>query len=159
MDSRVLLFTLGTSLITGVLFGLAPLAPLLVRGISESLKDTAGSTTAAAGAQIFRRILVAGELAMALVLLIGCGLMLRAFWKLQEVHTGLNAENVITMRVSLPNGTYTDNAKITGFWARLDERLTNLSELQSAALVSGLAPMRPPNLNDTHIDGFFQNQH
>src|SRR5207245_8837273 len=67
MDWRVLLFTLGTSLITGVLFGLAPLAPLLLSGISESLKDTAGSTTAAAGAQIFRRVPVGGELAMALV--------------------------------------------------------------------------------------------
>ena len=156
MDWRVLLLTLGTSLITGVLFGLAPLAPLLVSGISESLKDTAGSATAAAGAQIFRRILVAGELAMALVLLIGCGLMLRAFWKLQEVHTGVRAENVITMRVSLPSGTYTDNAKITGFWTRLDERLTNLPGVQSAALVSGLAPMRPPNMNDTQIDGFVQ---
>ncbi len=158
MDWRVLLFTLGTSLITGVLFGLAPLAPLLVSGISESLKDTAGSTTAAAGAQIFRRILVAGELAMALVLLIGCGLMLRAFWKLQEVHTGFHAENVITMRVSLPSGTYTDNAKITGFWTRLDERLTNLPGVRSAALVSGLAPMRPPNMNDTDIEGFVQTQ-
>jgi putative ABC transport system permease protein len=145
-------------LITGVLFGLAPLAPLLVSGISESLKDTAGSTTAAAGAQIFRRILVAGELAMALVLLIGCGLMLRAFWKLQEVHTGLNAENVITMRVSLPTGTYTDNAKITDFWTRLDEKLMNLPAVQSAALVSGLAPMRPPNMNDTDIEGFVQTQ-
>jgi len=156
MDWRVLLFTLGTSLITGVLFGLAPLAPLLVSGISESLKDNAGSTTAAAGAQIFRRILVAGELAMALVLLIGCGLMLRAFWKLQEVHTGLHADNVITMRVSLPSGTYTDNAKITDFWTRLDARLMNLPGLQSAALVSGLAPMRPPNMNDTDIEGFVQ---
>jgi predicted permease len=158
MDWRVLLFTLGTSLITGVLFGLAPLAPLLLSGISESLKDTAGSTTAASGAQIFRRILVAGELGMALVLLIGCGLMLRAFWKLQEVHTGLQAENVITMRVSLPSGTYTDNAKITDFWTRLEERLTNLPGVQSAALVSGLAPMRPPNMNDTDIEGFVQTQ-
>src|ERR1700694_300684 len=158
MDWRVLLFTLGTSLITGMLFGLAPLAPLLVSGISESLKDTAGSTTAAAGAQIFRRILVAGELAMALVLLIGCGLMLRAFWKLQEVHTGLRAENVITMRVSLPSGTYTDNAKITDFWTRLDGRLMNLPGVRSAALVSGLAPMRPPNMNDTEIEGFVQTQ-
>ncbi|OLD82057.1 MAG: hypothetical protein AUF67_05625 [Acidobacteria bacterium 13_1_20CM_58_21] len=158
MDWRVLLFTLGTSLITGVLFGLAPLAPLLVSGISESLKDTAGSTTAAAGAQIFRRILVAGELAMALVLLIGCGLMLRAFWKLQEVHTGLHAENVVTMRVSLPSGAYTDNAKITDFWTRLDARLTSLPGVQSAALVSGLAPMRPPNMNDTDIEGFVQTE-
>jgi predicted permease len=158
MDWRVLLFTLGTSVITGVLFGLAPLAPLLVSGISESLKDTAGSTTAAAGAQIFRRILVAGELAMALVLLIGCGLMLRAFWKLQEVHTGLHADDVITMRVSLPSGTYTDNAKITDFWTRFDARLTNLPGVQSAALVSGLAPMRPPNMNDTEIEGFVQTE-
>src|SRR5438046_4057608 len=158
MDWRVLLFTLGTSLITGVLFGLAPLAPLLLSGISESLKDTAGSTTAAAGAQIFRRVLLAGELAMALVLLIGCGLMLRAFWKLQEVHTGLQAENVITMRVSLPRGTYTDNAKITDFWTRLEERLTSLPGVQSAALVSGLAPLRPPNMNDTDIEGFVQTQ-
>jgi len=158
MDWRVLLFTLGTSLLTGVLFGLAPLLPLLVSGISESLKDTAGSTTAAAGAQVFRRFLVAGELALALVLLIGCGLMLRAFWKLQEVHTGLHPKNVITMRVSLPGGTYTDNAKITGFWTRLDERLTNLPGVPSAALVSGLAPLRPPNMNDTDIEGFVQTE-
>ncbi len=154
MDWRVLVFTLGTSVVTGILFGLAPLAPLLVSGISESLKDTAGSTTAAAVAQIFRRVLVAGELAMALVLLIGCGLMVRAFWKLQEVHTGLNADNVITMHVSLPSGTYTDAAKITDFWTRLDGRLTSLPAVQSAALVSGLAPMRPPNMNDTDIEGF-----
>src|SRR5580704_13399715 len=154
MDWRVLVFTLLTSVITGVLFGLAPLAPLIVSGISESLKDTAGSTTAAAGAQLFRRALVAGELAMALVLLIGCGLMLRAFWKLQEVHTGLRPDNVVTMRVSLPSGTYTDSAKITDFWTRLDGRLTGLPGVQSAALVSGLAPMRPPNMNDTDIEGF-----
>ena len=154
MDWRVLVFTLGTSLITGVLFGLAPLAPLLVSGISESLKDTAGSTTAAAGAQIFRRVLVAGELAMALVLLIGCGLMLRAFWKLQEVHTGMQADNVITMRVSLPSGTYTDSTKITDFWTRLDGRLTSLPGVLSAALVSGLPPLRPPIMNDTEIEGF-----
>ena len=82
--------------------------------------------------------------------------MLRAFWKLQEVHTGLHAENVITMRVSLPSGTYTDNAKITGLWTLFDERLTNLPGVQSAALVSGLAPMRPPNMNDTDIEGFVQ---
>jgi predicted permease len=154
MDWRVLVFTLVMSLVTGVFFGLAPLVPLIMSGISESLKDTAGSTTAAAGAQLFRRALVAGELAMALVLLIGCGLMLRAFWKLQEVHTGLRPDNVITMRVSLPSGTYTDAAKMTDFWTRLDGRLTSLPGVQSAALVSGLAPMRSPNMNDTEIEGF-----
>jgi putative ABC transport system permease protein len=142
------------TLVTGAVFGLAPLVPLMVSGISGSLKDAAGSTTAAGGAQLFRRALVVGELAMALVLLIGCGLMLRAFWKLQEVHTGLSADNVITMRISLPSGTYTDNAKITSFWTRLDERITRMPGVQSAAIAYGLPPLRSPNMNDTDIEGF-----
>jgi putative ABC transport system permease protein len=154
MDSRVLVFTLVTSLVTGALFGLAPLVPLMVSGISGSLKDAAGSTTAAGGAQLFRRALVVGELAMALVLLIGCGLMLRAFWKLQEVHTGFAGENVITMRVSLPSGTYSDNAKIENFWTRLDQRISHMPGVPSAALAYGLPPLRPPNMNDTEIEGF-----
>ncbi len=158
MDWRVLVFTLGTSLVTGALFGLAPLVPLLVSGISGSLKDAAGSTTAAGGAQLFRRTLVVGELAMALVLLIGCGLMLRAFWKLQEVHTGMAADNVITMRVSLPSGTYADNAKIANFWARLEERITHIPGVQSAALAYGLPPLRSPNMNDTSIEGFVKRE-
>jgi predicted permease len=154
MDWRVLVFTLGTSLVTGAIFGLAPLVPLMVSGISGSLKDAAGSTTAAGGAQLFRRALVVGELAMALVLLIGCGLMLRAFWKLQEVHTGFAPDNVVTMRVSLPSGTYADNAKIASFWTRLEERVTHIPGVQSATLAYGLPPLRAPNMNDTDIEGF-----
>ena len=156
VDWHVLVFTLVVSVFTGVLFGLAPIAPLLISGISSSLKDTAGSTTAAGGAQIFRRALVVGELAMALVLLVGCGLMLRAFWKLQEVHTGLNTDSIITMEVALPTGTYTDNAKLTSFWTRLEDRLAHLQGAKSVALVSGLPPIRPPNMNDTEIEGFVQ---
>jgi predicted permease len=158
MDSRVLLFTLGTSLVTGAIFGLAPLVPLLVSGISGSLKDAAGSTTAAGGAQLFRRVLVAGELAMALVLLIGCGLMLRAFWKLQEVHSGMAPDNVVTMRVSLPSGTYTDNKAIAGFWERFEEQITSLPGARSAALVYGMPPMRAPNMNDTDFEGFVKRE-
>jgi predicted permease len=158
MEWRVLVFTLGTSLVTGAVFGLAPLVPLLVSGISGSLKDAAGSTTAAGGAQMFRRALVVGELAMALVLLIGCGLMLRAFWKLQEVHTGMAPDNVVTMRVSLPSGTYTDNKKIAGFWERFAEQITGLPGLKSAALVYGMPPMRAPNMNDTDFEGFVKRE-
>src|SRR5262249_17876399 len=156
VDWSVLAFTLVTSVVTGVLFGLAPIAPLLISGITNSLKETAGSTTGAGGAQIFRRVLVVGELAMALVLLVGCGLMLRAFWKLQEVHTGLQADEVVTMEVSLPSGTYTDNAKLMSFRTRFEERLNHLQGAKSVALVSGLPPIRPPNMNDTEIEGFVQ---
>jgi predicted permease len=158
MDSRVLLFTLVTSLVTGAIFGLAPLVPLLISGISGSLKDAAGSTTAAGGAQLFRRVLVVGELAMTLVLLTWCGLMLRTFWKLQEVHSGMAPDNVVTMRVSLPSGTYTDNKTIAGFWERFEEQITSLPGVRSAALVYGMPPMRAPNMNDTDFEGFVKRE-
>ncbi len=154
LDGRVLLFTLGTSLLTGAVFGLAPFLPLLWEHITESLKDTAGSATGGTGAQLFRRGMVAGELALALVLLIGCGLMVRAFWKLQEVRTGFDARNVITMQVALPPLTYPQAKETDAFWARFEERLRELPGIESAALVSGLAPSRPPNMNDTDIEGF-----
>jgi len=154
MDWRVLLFTLGTSIITGILFGLAPFIPLFFEQLTDSLKNTAGSTTGGSGAQMFRRILVAGELALALVLLIGCGLMVRAFWKLQEVHTGMNPQNVITMRIALPRATYAKNEQADAFFARLEDRLNQMPGVESAALASGLAPQRPPNMNDTAIEGF-----
>jgi putative ABC transport system permease protein len=154
VDTRVLLFTVGAALFTGVLFGLAPIVPLALQNLHDSLKDTVGSATGTAAAQGFRRALVAGELALALVLLIACGLMIRGFWKLQQVHTGLNAENVITMSVALPQTSYPKNEMVDGFWSRLEERVTHLPGVQSAALASGLPPLRPPNMNDTHIEGF-----
>jgi putative ABC transport system permease protein len=158
MDSRVLLFTLVTSLVTGAIFGLAPLGPLLVSGISGSLKDAAGNTTAAGGAQLFRRVLVVGELAMTLVLLTWCGLMLRTFWKLQEVHSGMAPDNVVTMRVSLPSGTYTDNKTIAGFWERFEQQISSVPGVRSAALVYGMPPMRAPNMNDTDFEGFVKRE-
>ncbi|MGB0035338.1 MAG: ABC transporter permease [Candidatus Acidiferrales bacterium] len=154
IDMHVLLFTIAATLFTGVLFGLAPILPLALQNLHDSLKDTVGATTASAAAQGFRRALVAGELALALVLLIGCGLMVRGFWKLQQVRTGLNSENVITMRVALPRAAYTKNEQADSFWSRLEERVKQLPGVQSAALVSGLPPNRPPNMDDTHIEGF-----
>ncbi len=154
LDWRVLLFTLVTSLLTGIVFGLAPFLPLLWEHITESLKDTAGSSTGGTGAQVFRRAMVAGELALAFVLLIGCGLMVRAFWKLQEVRTGLDGRNVITMRIALPRPTYPKPEQADAFWARLEESLRQIPGAESTALVSGLAPSRPPNMNDTDIEGF-----
>ncbi len=154
LDWRVLLFTLGISLLTGIVFGLAPFLPLLWEHITEALKDTAGSSTGGTGAQLFRRAMVAGELALALVLLIGCGLMVRAFWKLQEVRTGFDGRNVITMNISLPRPTYPQPAQADAFWVRFEERLRQLPGAESTALVSGLAPARQPNMNDTDIEGF-----
>ncbi|HUJ31282.1 MAG TPA: ABC transporter permease [Candidatus Acidoferrum sp.] len=154
IDGRVLLFTIGATFLTGVLFGLAPIVPLGRQDLQNSLKDTVGSTTATEGAQNFRRLLVMGELAMALVLLIGCGLMVRGFWKLQQVRTGMNPDNVITMNVNLPGASYPKNEQRDAFWTTMDDAITHLPGVESAAIVSGLPPMRPPNMNDTKIENF-----
>jgi len=158
IDAHVLLFTVGAALLTGILFGLAPIVPLVMQNLQDSLKDTVGSATGTAAAQGFRRALVAGELALALVLLIACGLMVRGFWKLQQVNTGVNAQNVITMSVALPQTSYPKNEMIDSFWSRLEERATRLPGVQSAATASGLPPMRPPNMNDTNIEGFVRRE-
>ena len=67
-------------------------------------------------------------------------------------------DNVITMRVSLPSGTYTDNKKIAGFWERFEEQITSLPGMRSAALVYGMPPMRAPNMNDTDFEGFVKRE-
>jgi putative ABC transport system permease protein len=158
IDLRVLLFTVLATVLTGVLFGLAPIFSVVVKNLQDSLKDTIGSATSNVGAQSFRRILVAGELAMALVLLIGCGLMVRGFWKLQQVSTGLNPTNVVTMQISLPGSTYPKPEQSDQFWKRLDEKIAQIPGVQSGGIAYGLPPMRPPNMNDTHIEGFVQRQ-
>lgn len=158
VDTNVLLFTVGAGLFTGILFGLAPIIPLALQSVQDSLKETVSSTTGTAAAQGFRRALVAGELALALVLLVACGLLVRGFWKLQEVHIGLNPENVVTMSLALPQSTYSKNEMIDSFWTRLEDRVRNLPGVRSAALASGLPPLRPPNMNDTHIEGFVRRE-
>lgn len=154
IDWRVLLFTLAVSLVTGVLFGLAPIFSLLLSDLADSLKETSGTSSGTGGAQMFRRVLAAGELALALVLLVGCGLMLRGFWKLRRVNAGLDPTNVITMRVALPRGSYTTPEKIDSLWTRLEDRVTHMPGVEAGALVNGLPPLRPPNMNDTDIEGF-----
>jgi putative ABC transport system permease protein len=154
IDLRVLLFTMAATVVTGVLFGLAPIVPLAAANLHDSLKDTVGSTTSTSGAQSFRRALVAGELALALVLLIGCGLMVKGFWKLQEVNTGMNPKNVVTMTVALQQETYPKDEQADAFWMRLEDKIIHMPGVQSAAIANGLPPQRPPNMNDTKIEGW-----
>jgi putative ABC transport system permease protein len=115
IDGNVLLLALIVSILTGVVFGLAPAVYLAVRNIFGLLKDAAGGSTSTLSAQTFRRTLVASEVSLAMVLLIGCGLMLHAFWKLQHVKVGFDPKNLLTMRITLPGSAYRDNLKIEGF--------------------------------------------
>lgn len=155
IDSTVLLVALVVSIFTGIIFGLAPLMHLAIKNVHGLLKDVGGgASSGSTAAQNFRRVLVAFEIGSAMLLLICCGLMVRAFWKLQEVNVGLSPQGVTTMRVTLPSAVYSDNQKIESLWSRLQQRVSNLPGVQSAALVSGLPPQRRVNANDVTIEGY-----
>jgi putative ABC transport system permease protein len=154
IDWRVLAFTLVVSAATGVVFGLAPLMHIKMGRLHDTLKTAAGRTTGAVSANRFRSVLVTAELALALVLLIGAGLMVKAFWRLQEVDAGLKPDHVLTMRLSLPGSSYSDITKANGFWSALEARAGALPGVTTASLASGLPPSRAINANDTTIEGF-----
>ena len=154
IDGRVLLFALALALATGMVFGLAPVMHVRPGRLHDTLKAAAGRTTGSAAANRFRSGLVTSELALALILLIGSGLMVKAFWKLQQVDAGMNPEHVLTMRVTLPPATYATAAQANGFWSALLGRVRALPGVTEAAIASGLPPDRPINANDTGIEGF-----
>lgn len=154
LDGHVALFAVAICFLTGVCFGLAPLMHFLQENAHESLHSGAGRTTRSAGARRFRHALVVCEMALALMLLIGTGLMVRAFWKVQEVDAGFNPKHVITMQVNLPQAVYSTHQKELSFWSALNTRLASLPGAQDSSLFSGLPPVRPPNDDDTRIEGF-----
>jgi putative ABC transport system permease protein len=153
IDWQVLGFTLAVSLLTGIAFGLAPIFHLKAGSLAETLKNAAGRNTAAGG-NAFRSVLVASELALALVLLIGAGLMVKAFWKLQQVDAGVNPEHILTMRLALPSSAYPGVAKIRNFWGSLLSRIGGLPGVVKVSMSNGLPPNRPILANDTAIEGF-----
>ena len=150
----MLVFTAAVSIATGIFFGLAPLAQVLGRTLHDALKSGVGRATASAQSHHLRRAMVIAEVALALVLLIGSGLMVRAFWRLQAVNIGLNSSNVLTMRVSLPAALYQQPADLQRFWSTVQDRMRALPGVTSASMMSGLPPNRPLNANDTQIENF-----
>jgi len=136
VDSRVLLFTLSLSLGTGLLFGLAPAWHATRVNVSDALRE-GGRGTAGTASQRLRSALVIGELAMALVLLIGAGLLIKSFWQLQTVHPGFNPKNLLTMRIELPEARYREFSRQSQYRQALLAEVNSLPGAQTA-LVSEL---------------------
>jgi putative ABC transport system permease protein len=153
IDWRVLLFALALALATGVVFGLAPILHARPSTLHDALKAAAGRATSSVAANRFRSALVGAELALALILLIASGLMVKAFWKLQEVDSGFNPSHLLTMQLSLPPATYTAADQADGFWSALVARVNALPGVESASIASGLPPNRRINANSTPIEG------
>jgi len=155
VDTTVLAFALLAAVVTGVAFGLAPLAQIIASNLHDTLKSATRTTGSVASGR-FRHALVVTELALALILLIGTGLMVRAFWKLQEVHPGFQPDRLLTMRVSLPQPTYPSPMQTSQFWTTVQQRAATLPGVESASFINGLPPMRQIQANDTQIEGFVQ---
>ncbi len=152
VDLRVLAFTLGLSVLAVFLFGLAPLAQIRERNLAIWIRG-AGQRAIGVGGQALRKALVITEIAVAVVLVIGSGLMIRAFWKLQKVNVGFEPAGVISFSVNLPASKYQNPDRLR-FATTLEQRLAGLPGAKSASLAGGLPPLRRINANDTEIEGY-----
>jgi putative ABC transport system permease protein len=143
VDGRVLLFCAGVATLVGLLFGLAPARQLSQIHVHEDLKQSARGGVGAAQRRT-RALLVAGEIALSLVLLVSAGLTVRSFIRVQQVATGFNPEDVVTLTVSPPQNRYRTQPLRAEFWERLLTALSRVPGVERTGAISRL-PLLPGN--------------
>jgi len=136
ISAPVLGFTFAVVLLTGVVFGLVPAAEASKIKLSDTLKETGRSLAGNTRSRRLGSVLVVAEIALALVLLVGAGLLVRSFLRLQGVDTGFNARNALTMRVALPGARYNDDAKRINFFTQALERMQTLPGVEAAGAIN-----------------------
>src|SRR5262245_60992531 len=160
VDANVVWFTFALTVLTGLLFGLAPALKSSKPNLNESLKNNSRGATAGTG---LRSVLVITEIALSLVLLVGAGLMVRSFLRLQSVDPGFDTHNALTLQISLPVARYPEEHQVISFYHRLTERLGSIPGVESASAIhvlplSGGGSIRPfaiegrPNENPRKMD-------
>jgi putative ABC transport system permease protein len=137
LDGRVLLFALIMSLLTGVLFGLAPALRISKFNLGESLKE-GGRTSGGTARNRLRHILVVAEIAMSFVLLIGAGLLINSFMRLSQINPGFDANNLLTMNVFLSPSRYAQGAQQSNVIARILENIRTVPGVRFASVVNVL---------------------
>ena len=153
LDARVLLFTFGVSLVTGVMFGLFPALQAANPNLNETLKEGGRGTTEGGRGGRARRILVVAEIALALVPLVGAGLMVKSFVRLQEVDPGFNPERVLAVEVYLPGTTYKEGQQATAFYQQLLTRVQNLPGVEAASAIDTLPLSGGGNVIAFYVEG------
>jgi len=151
IDGWVLGFTLGVSLLTGLVFGLIPALSASKLDVNEALKEGGRASTGGIIRHRVRSLLVVSEIALALVLLIGAGLLIKSIWTLRTVDPGFNPENLLTMRIELPETRYKEIPKQIQFRERALEAVSSIPGAQ-AAMISEL-PMTENLMHNFVIDG------
>ena len=139
LDWRVLLFSLIITLATGIIFGLAPSLTSTKTDLNESLKEGSVSTTTEPGRRRLRSTLVVSEMALALVLLAGAGLLVRTFLRLMDVDLGIDPTNVLTLGISLPKYKYSSATQQSLFYQELLQRLQSTPGVKAVGARGGYA--------------------
>ena len=146
IDSRVLLFTLAVSVLTSIIFGLIPSLQAGKTDVQETLKEGGNTTSAGAIGGWLRPVLVVVEVAAAVVLLIGAGLMVRSIVRIREIEPGLKPQNLLTAKLSLPRDKYKDAEAAVRFHQQLLERVETVPGVESVGIISHL-PIEEPGYN------------
>jgi predicted permease len=154
LDPVVLAFTVGIAVLTGVIFGLAPLLHVGDKAVTDAIKEGGMRTTTTAARNRVRRGLVVAEIALAVMLVIGAGLLIRSFRNLTSVDAGFDARDRITFGVVLPQAAYPDSQKRVQFYEDVSRKLDAIPGVDAVAAMQGLPPFRQVNANDTEFEGY-----
>ena len=138
LDLRILGFTFAASVLTGILFGLVPALQISRPDVQESIRETGRGASGSRRQNRFRQALIAGEIALCVVLLAGAGLLFRSFLRLQSVNTGFVSGQVLTARLT-PSGTsYNNQADYDKFYNQVIEKVSAIPGVQDAGLINTL---------------------
>ncbi|MGB6822695.1 MAG: ABC transporter permease, partial [Candidatus Acidiferrales bacterium] len=140
MDWRVLCFTIAISLVSGVLFGLAPALQLSKTDLNSVLRDEGRGSTGSRHVASSQNVLVVAQVALSMILLIGSGLLIRSFLQLMNVNPGFDPRNVLTMRMNLSPSKYGTNAQMVSFYNEVLRQMQSLPGVRAAAISSALPP-------------------
>jgi putative ABC transport system permease protein len=140
LNIPVLLFTLGTAVLTAIIFGLAPALQVVRRDLNDPLRDSGKGTSGGAAHGRLRNAVVVLEVAVSLTLLVGAGLLMRSFVALRDVHLGLQPDHIFVARLPLPEDRYKTADQVAGFFRPLLHRLKAVPGVLEATETSTLPP-------------------
>ena len=153
LDSMVLVFTLVLSAITGVVFGLAPALQLSRVDLNEALKQGGGRTSLSAGHRRLQNTMIVGEVALAMVLLVGAGLLIKTFARLRDQYSSLRPESVLSLRTTLPESRYKDSQRRFAFYDQVLERVNAIPAVVAAGYTTSVPLDWKGGTNGISIEG------
>src|SRR5580765_3430773 len=154
LNPAVLAFTTALALVTGLVFGLVPAIAITRGNANALLKEDTARGSSGRGTGLTRATLVVAETALALVLLVGAGLLVKSFARLQDVNPGFSADNVLTAQLALPATRYPDPTARAAFWTRLIDQVRTLPGVTAVGLTSNVPFNGMVGSGSYSIDGY-----